>query len=320
MNGVLVVDKPAGLTSHDVVSQARRALGTKKVGHAGTLDPMATGVLVLTVGEGGKLSPYLTADEKVYEAEITLGSSTDTLDAEGECVARAPLPSGLDLASLRALAQGMVGELRQRAPAVSAIKVGGVALYRRVRRGEAVEAPIRDVSLYAIEVHAYEEPRIRLSLRCSKGFYVRSLARDLAEALGTVGHLSALRRVRSGRFEIGLALPFESLRPEQRDSLREALLPVDRIAGSVLAPVLLNAQGSEDARSGRPVRAEGCVEGRLPESSVSTAPGPDAATHVLFEEAAEGRRLLALARVQEDHLRVVRGFSDALRQGTIARE
>ncbi|MCA9529246.1 MAG: tRNA pseudouridine(55) synthase TruB, partial [Myxococcales bacterium] len=207
MNGVLVVDKPAGPTSHDIVARARRALGTRRVGHAGTLDPMATGVLVLAIGEGTKLVPYLTAADKRYVATVRLGSSTTTLDAEGTVDAEAPVPSGLSVADVERAAERFAGGYAQRVPAVSAVKVEGRRLHERVRRGEVVDAPVREVALRALEVRRVSGADVELALECGKGFYVRAFARDLASALGTVGHLVALRRTRSGAFDVRDAVP-----------------------------------------------------------------------------------------------------------------
>ena len=202
--GVLVVDKPSGPTSHDVVQATRRRLKTRRVGHAGTLDPMATGVLIIAVGEATKLVPYLTAEDKNYEATVRLGQATDSLDAQGAIVAEAEVPP-LSGASIKAAVGSFLGAHEQRAPKVSAIKIGGKRLHQRVRDGEEFTAPTRSVQLHDFVLLGHEPTAIRFRISVSKGFYVRSFARDLAEALGTVGHLGALRRLASGRFEIGEA-------------------------------------------------------------------------------------------------------------------
>jgi tRNA pseudouridine55 synthase len=213
VDGLLVVDKPIGPTSHDVVQWARRVLGTSQVGHTGTLDPMASGVLVLGVGQGTKLMPHLGAEDKRYEATLRLGRGTRTLDAEGEVLERVRVPEGLTLERVREVAATFVGTLSQQAPDVSAIKVGGRALHERVRAGETVDAPFRDVVCHALEVHALsrsDDPEgaldVTLALHTGKGYYVRSLGRDLALALGTVGHLVQLRRTRNGAFDVEGAL------------------------------------------------------------------------------------------------------------------
>lgn len=292
MDGVLVVDKPHGPTSHDVVAWARRALGTRAVGHAGTLDPMATGVLVLGVGEGTKLTPYLMGEDKEYEATIALGAETDTLDAHGEIVERAEVD--VDRARVEALLPRFLGTYLQRAPAVSAIKKDGVALHERVRRGEDVVAPEREVTCHGLDVLAVREREIDLQVRCAKGFYVRSLGRDLARALGTRGHLSRLRRTRSGAFSADLALDGELLRRARddegaRELARRALIPLaDAVAG--MTRVAVDDAGARDVRHGRPLRVE----------------RPEQLEPIAVLDGAGA--LLAIARWQDGALRVVRGF------------
>lgn len=245
-HGVLVVDKPAGMTSHDVVARARRALRTRAVGHAGTLDPGATGVLVIAVGEATKLVPWLTAADKAYTATLRLGVATDSLDADGVVVA-SETPPDVDRDTVQREANAFLGPHRQQAPAVSAIKVDGVRLHARARRGEAVEPPFRDVELHSVVIDAVEGPDIHLSLRCAKGFYVRSFARDLAARLGTLGHLTALRRTGSGRFELADACRLE-------DVSHARLLPLVEATARVLPTAEVDAAQAADARCGRRLR------------------------------------------------------------------
>lgn len=321
VDGVLVLDKPAGPTSHDLVAETRLALDTPAVGHAGTLDPMATGVLVLGVGEGTKLVPYLTAEDKVYEATLQLGASTTTLDAEGAVTDRRPLPEALDRRAVEAVASRFLGPHLQRAPAVSAIKRAGVPLHERVRRGEQVEAPLREVRLDAVEVLGVDstEGRIALRLSCGKGFYVRSFGRDLAEGLGTVGHLVALRRTRSGAFaadattteatrvitEAARRLRHrEELPPEERSALRrrarEQLWPLGAAwRGRPMAWV--DDPGARDVRHGRPVAPD-----RILRAEPVSLPAEDAPIALLD---AEGRLLAIAAPRPDGGLRVLRGFS-----------
>ncbi len=302
---VLAVDKPAGPTSHDVVSWARRALGTRAVGHAGTLDPAATGVLVLAVNEATKLVPYLSVDDKEYEAVIALGRETDTLDAEGQVVRECPVPA-LDLPAIREIARGFVGPSRQRAPVFSAIKRGGVALHERARRGETVEEPERDVLAHAVEIRSFAEGRIEAHLHVAKGYYVRSFARDLARALGTVGHLVSLRRTRSGAFGGQDAVPGALLRAardgdaDARAALETAVMTHGRaLAQAVphLRALPLTEALERDTRHGKPVahpEAEALLE----------------AEHcLLVREAPSARVLVAIARREGTTLRVVRGFA-----------
>jgi tRNA pseudouridine55 synthase len=302
-HGVLVVDKPSGLTSHDVVARVRRALGTRSVGHAGTLDPMATGVLVVAVGEATKLAAYLTEEAKEYVATVMLGSLTDSLDADGRVVAEAPVPPELGPREVEAAFVAFRGTLRQRAPEVSAIKQDGERLYRRARRGEVVEAPVREVEVHALELLAVEGPRIELRVRCSKGFYVRALARDVAQALGTVGHLSALRRTRSGNFGLEHAVSFAEVEAATRgeagarERLTRVALPVDE-AGECLPGAELTAEGVGDARHGRPLGAGSFARGEL----------PSVPADAVIALRAPGGALVALGRREGERLRVVRGF------------
>lgn len=308
-HGVLIVDKPRGPTSHDVVARVRRVLGTRAVGHAGTLDPMATGVLVVLVGEAAKLSAYLTADDKRYDATVRLGVETHTLDAEGEVTATAPVGAiGADEV-VRALA-AFGGETQQLAPVVSAIKRDGVALHKRARRGEDVEAPVRTVVLRSAELLGVDivgvgaEPvtELHLRLHVGKGFYVRSLARDLARALGTVGHLSALRRTASGAFTVGPgatmptvdgALLEAAARGDApaRAAVQAALIPLTR-ACEALANVALSEDGVRVARSGQALTVEAFATGALPddpgEGRVVVARAPDGTPVALLRPSPEG--------------------------------
>jgi len=262
--GVLVLDKPRGPTSHDVVARVRRALGTREVGHAGTLDPMATGVLVVAVGEATKLVPWLTAHDKAYEATIALGTETDTLDAEGQATRTAPLGAPLLQAlassharaidpSLQASLDAERARVAQVPPAFSAIHQDGVRAHVRARRGEAVELPPREVRVTRLELVACsaDPPTVTVSLDVDKGYYVRSLARDLALQLGTFGHLTALRRTRSGCFGLDEATSLERAGAE----LGASLVPLARAAARALPAARLTERGAVDARHGRAVQA-----------------------------------------------------------------
>lgn len=214
--GIVVVDKPAGMTSHDVVARVRRLAGTRKVGHAGTLDPMATGVLVLGVGRATRLLGHLLVTDKAYDATVRLGESTTTDDAEGERLSRRDA-AHLDEDGVRTALARFVGELDQVPAAVSAVKVDGRRAYQRVRAGEQVDLPARRVGVHALEVHGVRRVPgpgdgppgawldVDVSLRCSSGTYVRAIARDVGDALGVGGHLTALRRTAVGRFDLPVA-------------------------------------------------------------------------------------------------------------------
>ena len=293
-NGVLIVDKPTGCTSHDVVQRVRKALQQRSVGHAGTLDPLATGVLVVAVGEGTKLVSHLQSDDKWYEVTIALGTETDSLDADGEVTVTAGVPR-LDEAAVEQALRRFIGRHPQKAPKLSAIKVGGAPLHRRARRGEDVEAPVREVELYEARVDEVSEEVLRLSLHCGKGFYVRSLARDLARALGTVGHVKALRRTASGVFSIEKALYGDDM---TADAIAQRLIPLKEACG-VLTRVELTEEGVAHARHGRPIGPEALVGDAWREAS------PDESL-ALFAPDGEP---VALGRRVEDVVRVVRGFT-----------
>lgn len=215
MNGLLIADKPASMTSHDAVAICRRRLGERKIGHAGTLDPDATGVLVLGVGRATRLLQFLEAHDKTYQATFVLGVTTTTQDASGEVVATRDA-SGVTEDALRAAVESFRGEIDQIPPMVSAIKVGGEALYKKARRGETVERAPRRVTIFELELTGFAPPAIRV--RCSKGTYIRTLVHDIGETLGVGAHVATLRRTAVGPYTQDVAVPIgrvseASLRP-----------------------------------------------------------------------------------------------------------
>jgi tRNA pseudouridine55 synthase len=274
-SSVLVVDKPRGPTSHDVVARLRRALGTRSVGHCGTLDPMATGVLVVAIEDGTKLVPWLTVEDKAYEATVRFGVTTDSLDADGLEVARAPIagelaraleaigaiaiaPAGEGAALPHAALPGLLARAidRERAratqlpPVISAIRIGGERAHAIARRGEVPALVPREIAVRELTVLGgglLPEPHLRVRVEVTKGYFVRSLARDLAEALGTVGHLTALRRTRSGAFTIADAVSLES----DPAALRAALLPLARAAARALPISVVTEEGVVAAGHGQ---------------------------------------------------------------------
>ncbi|KXI19597.1 tRNA pseudouridine synthase B [Corynebacterium sp. CMW7794] len=226
-SGLVVVDKPAGMTSHDVVGRLRRFFHTKKVGHAGTLDPMATGVLVLGLERGTKFLAHMVASTKAYDATIRLGQATSTDDAEGETISSAD-PSALSDAAITDGVAALTGDIMQKPAAVSAIKIDGKRAYERVRAGEDVEIPARPVTISRfdiLEIRRGSFVDVDVHVECSSGTYIRSLARDLGEALGVGGHLTALRRTEVGPFTLADARTLEELEesPTLSLSLDEAL-------------------------------------------------------------------------------------------------
>lgn len=261
LHGVLVVDKPAGMTSHDVVARVRRAAGQKSVGHAGTLDPMASGVLVVLLGEATKLTPWVTADDKAYACTLQLGVETTSGDADGDVVQEEALCESL-VAGLAAVAAGApfarlseaVETERARSlqvpPAVSAIHVNGERAYERVRRGEEVVLEARPVAVRSLEVLSVDSGAARVScmLHVSKGYYVRAFARDLAASLGTKAHLTELRRLDSGSFTLGDALPLAAL---TREAIAAALVPCEAAALRVLPALNLGPEDVVRARQGK---------------------------------------------------------------------
>ncbi len=210
MHGVLVVDKPSGPTSFDVVARVRSLLGIKKVGHTGTLDPMATGVLPICLGDATKIAGFITENEKSYDAVLKLGLETDTLDAQGTVVARAPVPALTREQVEEALAR-FRGTYLQTPPMYSAVKVGGKKLYELAREGKEVERAPREVTVRALALKALSADEVAVSVTSSKGFFVRVLAQELGRALGTCAHLIALRRTRSGPFELAQAMTLEQV-------------------------------------------------------------------------------------------------------------
>jgi tRNA pseudouridine55 synthase len=252
-SGLVVVDKPAGMTSHDVVARVRRLAGTRKVGHAGTLDPMATGVLLVGVNKATRLLGHLTLTEKVYEAVVRLGESTTTDDAEGEVVSRAPAVHLSEERVTAALA-GFVGDIEQVPSAVSAIKIDGQRAYKRVRAGEEVVLPARPVTVHSLEIGSVrregETLDVAISVRCSSGTYIRAIARDLGASLGVGGHLTMLRRTAVGPFALSEAKTLEQL----AESFE--MVPLSDVAARSFPTYTVDADGGRDLSFGRKLPVE----------------------------------------------------------------
>ena len=282
-SGLLVVDKPAGMTSHDVVARVRRLARTRKVGHAGTLDPMATGVLVLGVNRATRLLGHLALTEKAYDAEVRLGVSTTTDDAEGEVLTTAsPEAIGsLDEAGVRAAFAALVGEIEQVPSSVSAIKVDGRRAYARVRAGEDVELPARSVTVHAIEVDGFRAHDgvldVSVSVRCSSGTYIRAIARDVGAVLGVGGHLTALRRTAVGPAGLADAVPLDAL----EDAGEVSLMPMDRIARRFFACVDVSDEEARAVGFGR------SLDLRLPAPGPVAVLGPTGELLALYEHRAD---------------------------------
>lgn len=232
LEGVLLVDKPKGLTSHDVVYRLRRKLGMKKIGHAGTLDPMATGLLIMLIGKATRISQYLMSVDKGYEGEATLGVVTDSQDAEGEVMETRPVPP-LTEAQVREAMKGFLGDQYQTPPMHSAIKIDGVPLYKIARKGGEVEREPRFIRVMAFDLADFSSPRLAFRLQCTKGTYVRTIAHDLGQKLGCGAHLSALRRTASGQFNLGQCIALDALEAMPVPDIEKRLIPVHEAAPRV---------------------------------------------------------------------------------------
>lgn len=221
VNGVLLVDKSPDMTSHDVVAVARRCLNTRKIGHCGTLDPMATGMLILVIGSATRIQDLLMSEDKEYLGTATLGLTTSTQDKEGEPVETKEVPADLTEAQVRAAFDAQMGDFYQTPPMVSAIKKDGVPLYKLARKGQEVEREPRLVHVFNYEITRFAPPEIDFKVTCSKGFYVRTYAHDLGQRLGCGAHLSALRRTRSGHFTFipGKYTTFDALKEGRREEV-----------------------------------------------------------------------------------------------------
>ena len=224
LDGAVLVDKPVGPTSHDIVDRIRRHFGIKKVGHAGTLDPNASGLLIILLGRGTKLSEKLMADDKVYAGTIKFGEATDSYDADGKLVSSLPVPL-LTLEQLNEAASAFVGDQLQTPPMVSAVKVEGVPLYKLARKGVEVERKPRLIHVYSFAFSRYEEPCGEFRMACTKGTYVRSIAHDLGQKIGCGAHLFALRRVVSGRFDVADAVTMPDLLKLSIPELQKRVIP-----------------------------------------------------------------------------------------------
>jgi tRNA pseudouridine55 synthase len=265
MDGLLLIDKPAGLTSHDVVARVRRATGWSKVGHTGTLDPLATGLLPLVVGRATRLARFLSAADKVYEAEVRVGWATDTYDAQGRRIELgAAGQGGADWRSeqVEGLLDRFRGSYLQAPPPFSAKKVGGVRSYALARSGRAAEPARVRVTVHDLVLLSRQDDRVSLRICCSAGFYVRSFAHELGLMLGSGAHLSALRRTRSGEFDVTAAVPLEQVE-SQGSASADALVPLGQLL-TLWPSVVVNAEGARRVRHGSDLRP--CDVDRWPDA------------------------------------------------------
>ena len=250
INGFVVIDKPAGITSHDVVSRVRRILGTRKVGHTGTLDPFATGVLPVAVNDGTKTIPFLDEGLKCYEALMQLGVATDTLDLTGTVIRKADwLPVTRE--AVDTVLKRFTGHLSQMPPMYSAIKQAGQPLYKLARQGQVVERTAREIDIHSLDLLSFAPPFVSFRVVCSRGTYVRTLADDMGEMLGCGGALKELRRIASGPFEISASVTLEGLEEAARSGTVETLTVSPYAALSHLQDIPLNDSGLAMVRHGR---------------------------------------------------------------------
>lgn len=255
ISGVLVVDKSPGMTSHDVVQVVRRGTGIRRIGHIGTLDPRASGVLVLLVGPAVRLSEYLVTDTKCYEAQITFGATSDTFDADGN-VTETGVEPVLDEDTVLAAMEKFLGEIVQRPPNYSALKIKGKKAYELARAGESFEIPERKVTVYSFDLVEFNPPDISVEIYCSSGTYVRSLAHDLGAALGCGAYLNELRRTKSGRFSLRQAATLDELKTsfENGDWYNFLIPAIDALDD--FPEVILDLESENDIRCGKRIAAE----------------------------------------------------------------
>jgi len=251
--GILTIDKPSGITSHDAVRRVRRITGQRRVGHAGTLDPLATGVLILCLGQATRVIEYLMADDKVYRARIRLGISTDTYDAEGKITFQAKT-DGISRVQVEQALEAFVGILEQTPPMYSAIKHKGTPLYRLARRGEVIPRQARTIKIEALDFLEWAPPELEIRVHCSKGTYIRSLAHDLGQQLGCGAHLTGLVREASGRFSLEHAITLDDLERAFTAGRGPSLLQPFDAALQAFPSVAVNRVTEREIRFGQRVR------------------------------------------------------------------
>ena len=287
MDGVLNINKPSGMTSHDVVQKVRWVLKEKRIGHTGTLDPMATGVLVLCVGKATRIAQYLEAGEKEYRATMRLGVTTDTLDAEGR-VLETKTYAAPDERKLLDAIQGYTGSIMQRPPAYSAIKRAGVPSYKLAREGKAEPLAPRPVTIYRIDLTSYNDPLVSVTVHCSKGVYIRTLCADIGDALGMGAHVTELMRTRSGKFTLDRSITLEQLK--------------ERADANQLAEVITSIDDAVDSFPVVPI-SEAEAERVLHGNQISCPASVANSSTDLVRIHDQAGRILALARIQAGFLK-----------------
>lgn len=297
MHGLLLINKPRGLTSHDVVSRVRRICKTRKVGHAGTLDPLATGVLPVAVGNGTKVLQFLLIAEKSYRATLRLGVSTDTLDSEGEVVAHKELPDDCAARLLRILPD-FLGTIQQIPPMYSALKKDGVPLYKLARQGQTVEREARTVEISRLEILSIDLPDVVIEVDCSKGTYIRTLAQDLGDAVGCGAHITELCRLRSGPFLLEDCVTLDTLTERSADE-KPGLLSVEQSLAFYPAAILSDSAAKSLSFGVPPTVSDVVLEEQLEPGSLVRLMDKD--------------RLLAMAQFAPQREREKRGDFELIR-------
>ncbi len=291
MDGVINVNKPLGITSHDVVYRLRRMLNIKKIGHTGTLDPDASGVLPMCIGKGTKLSDFICANDKQYLAELTLGAITDTQDKSGEVLERFEVNVAEE--DIKKAVKNFVGEIKQIPPMYSAIKINGKKLYELARKGETIERPERTVTINSIEIKNIDMDlnTVTVLVDCSKGTYIRTLCEDIGRFLGCGGYMSSLMRTRSGRFSIEDSFTLEEIEEMIKEERYDFFIPAQDVMQEY-EKIVLSERNAKKVRNGIKISVEGLEKDKV---------------YRVFDEKDE---FLVIAKQGEEHLEVLRTFYD----------
>ncbi len=252
-SGVLMLDKPKGITSYKVVERVKRCLKVKKAGHTGTLDPMATGLVVVCIGKATKIARFLTEADKVYQGRITLGVETDTFDTDGKVVSTAKVPASLTLEDIQHVVDSFTGTIYQVPPAYSAAKHKGVPLYKLARRGVSIKKEPKKVCIYRFQITNYDAPHFEFLVHCSKGTYIRSLANDIGRTIGCGATLSGLRRLRSGLLSVEKAIPFQSIEDMDVGKIKDNIMPVELVL-SHIPSIIVETKDALYIQQGRGMR------------------------------------------------------------------
>ncbi len=293
-SGVLILDKPKGMTSYKVVECVKRRLRVKKAGHTGTLDPMATGLVVVCIGNATKLARFLTDADKVYQGRITLGIETDTYDLDGQIVERVPVPADLGIQDIQMIADSFKGAILQVPPAYSAAKHKGVPLYKLARKGVSVNKDPKKVYIYDFQITGFNSPHVDFLVHCSKGTYIRTLAHELGKAIGCKATLSRLRRLRSGFLSVDEAIPVESVLKGEPGKIKEKIMPVELVL-SHIPSVVVNNRDALFIQQGRGIGLLKMIDYMKEQLADFTQIKADY-LRVMASDGEDGQRLVCIAR------------------------